>query len=86
METFVQFLTVIACVVILACALAQWRDRRRSDDGTPVRAFGGPCLACGQQLLWFGTWLDMPACSQCGWRPDRSQLERAQRANEEVLS
>lgn len=33
------------------------------------------CPKCRRKIGWFGTALDHPGCSRCGWKPDRVQLE-----------
>lgn len=43
------------------------------------------CPACGARLRWIGAVVDQPPCA-CGYRPDPAQLERDQRAVDELLA
>lgn len=72
-------------ILATARAAREWAERHARElldqyleyeDRSVCYRYTATCgqVGCSHAWQWEGTYLDMPPCSACGWRPDQSEL------------
>ena len=90
-------LVAFACgILAVARGAREWAERHArellaqyleyEDQATVRYLYSATCgqVGCSHAWQWQGTYLDMPPCSECGWRPDRSELQALQQMSETI--